>query len=239
MCGTPLTGDDRDAQLAAAREHLGAAHPELDLTDVQLRNFFERGEQIAEPAAPLPEIGPVQIIDLDASRIDDLLEFFDRDAFAGNAGWASCYCMAHHIDEGDRWDERTWQQNRADLADRIRAGRTTGTLAYVDGKLVGWCNASQLLEFPDYGHRASDGSTGAVACFIIAPAYRGHGLARRLLDGAVDQFRRRGAIAVEGFPNPNADNPASAYKGTVSLFESAGFKKADDGPPLRMRLDLA
>lgn len=219
---------------------MAEAHPDLDLTDTQLSNFLERSEVVPPPGDRRETIGTVEVVDLDTDRLDDLLGFFDGPAFAGNPGWASCYCMAHHIDEhtGDRWETRTWRDNRAALAYRVERGTTSGQLAYVDGELAGWCNASMLHAYPEYGRRASDGTVGGIACFIVAPEFRGHGLAPRLLTAAVARFRRLGARAVDAFPNPDPTSAAAAYKGTVAMFKAAGFARVEGKPPLRMRLEL-
>ena len=166
------------------------------------------------------------------------MSFFDHDAFTDNAGWASCYCVFHHFG-GDQaaWGERPADLNRGELVSRIEEGTTTGAVAYVDGKVIGWVNASPVTEYPhhaddDHGGFGAD-EVGAIACFVIAPPYRGHGIARELLDAACRQFAARGMKAVEAYPNLNADSPAAAYHGPMSLLVEAGFEQVsaeeDDG----------
>jgi GNAT superfamily N-acetyltransferase len=238
VCGHELVGGSRDEQLAAARAHFTAAHPQLELSDIQIRNFLERSDQIAPVTPRLSDaaVGDITIVDLTTDRIDDVLAFFDGDAYAGNAAWASCYCMAHHVPGGEAapdWAARTWQRNRAGIAARIEAGTTTGTLAYAGGRVVGWCNASPRSQFPDYAADAGDGvdhgRVGLVACFVIATGYRHHGVASRLLGGAIDQFRRRGFAAVEARPSPAATTEAGNYHGPLSMYLAAGF--VPEGPP--------
>jgi GNAT superfamily N-acetyltransferase len=140
--------------------------------------------------------------------------------------------MAHHVpggESGDEWAGRTWQQNRDDLAARVRAGTTTGTLAYVDGKLAGWCNASPRAAYPGDAKGPDDDRIGFVACFVISPPYRRHGLARQLLAGAVDRLTRDGMTSVQAHPGTDPQNAASSYRGTVPLFEQAGFTVVDLG----------
>src|SRR6185369_1658781 len=118
---------------------------------------------------------------------DEYLAFFDRDAFADNPRWASCYCMfnqaPHHLQS---WDTRTGSQNRASAAEFIDRGQLRGYLAYQDGKVVGWCNANRYDRYTtlDDRSKAVAGAIGVLACFIVAPAYRGQGIAARLLQAA-------------------------------------------------------
>jgi GNAT superfamily N-acetyltransferase len=237
LCGHELVGATRDEQVAVAHEHFATAHPGLELSDTQIRNYLERSDQIApvtsSGAGAETGDGEIAIVDLTADRVDDVLAFFDRHAFADNAAWASCYCMAHHVPGGEatpEWAERTWQRNRADLSARIGAGTTTGTLAYAGGRVVGWCNASPRSQFPDYAADAADGAdddrVGLVACFVIAAGYRGRGVASRLLAGAVGQFRRRRFTAVEARPAPQATTEAGNYHGPLSMYLAAGFAPA-------------
>lgn len=234
FCGASLSGDSHDAHVAASHAHFTAAHPEFNLTETQVRNYIER-EAMLEPAGePVAALGVVEEVPLTPDRLDDVLEFFDHHAFADNPGWASCYCLAHHLEEGEgtaSWGARTWQANRGELADRIRAGRTTGVLCYADGKLIGWCNTSRRNEFPHYAAGDDDHAVCVAACFIVAPAYRGHGVARRLLERAIGECSAAGVSAIEGRPHADPQWAGAAYHGTVSLFEQAGFEKVGERPP--------
>jgi GNAT superfamily N-acetyltransferase len=163
----------------------------------------------------------------------DFLAFFDDTAFTDNVGWASCYCMFHHLD-GSTWGERRWQDNRADMVGRIRAGSTTGILAYADDVVAGWVNASRLGEYPPHRHGDSrDNTTGAIVCFLVAPAYRGHGLGSLLLDAACDVLRDAGLSGVEAYPAERSAAAASAYHGTPEMYRRAGFIPAADGVVFR------
>lgn len=226
FCGATLEGPDRDAQVAAAKAHFDGAHGQMGLTAVQLRNFLEREGELTGPIDRLDRLGQVEVVPLTADRVDDVLRFFDHDAFPDNPGWAACYCMAHHVREGE-WSTRTWQQNRDDLAARIGDGRTTGVLCYVDGRLAAWCNASPRREYPEHcDGTEADRSTGYVACFVVAPPYRGHGIAKQLLDAALDVLRAQGLTAVEAGPPAEVTRQEQAYRGTVRLYEQAGFTPA-------------
>jgi GNAT superfamily N-acetyltransferase len=65
-------------------------------------------------------------------------------------------------------------------------------------------------------------------CFAVSSTARGRGVARALLNGAVDFARERGATGLEAYPvradEGEAINPESAFTGTLPIFERAGFR---------------
>jgi GNAT superfamily N-acetyltransferase len=69
------------------------------------------------------------------------------------------------------------------------------------------------------------------ACFVIAPAYRGHGIATRLLDQACAQFARDGMETAEGHPATDPESEAGAYRGPLDMYRAAGFQPVDAGDP--------
>lgn len=237
-CGAVLTGDDLDAVVEMGVGHFGEAHDQLGLNEIQIRNWVEVDQMIDGPKERLDEIGDIEIRLVSPETRDDILEFFDRRAFADNTGWGMCYCMYHHVGGGPdgEWPRRTWQENRSDLATRIDAGSTKGVVAYVDDVLAGWCNASARDQYPFRSEPPDDG-IGYVACFVVAPPYRGHGVQRALLAGAVGMLADAGFETVEGRPIREPKSAGSAFVGTLSLFESQGFEIVSDDP-LRVRLAL-
>ncbi len=177
----------------------------------------------------LPEIGEVAIQDVTPDRIADYEDFFDHHAFRDFPVWQSCYCMeTHRTQDEDAWAERTAGENRADMVKGIEQHQVTGLLAYVDGKPVGWCNYGETTRLSGLvlklGLEAADHiGVGSVACFVIAAPYRGHGIAARLLDEAVDRLRSRGVRSVEAYPAGVGDSPQGNYRGPLAMYLRAGF----------------
>lgn len=244
FCGADVDlGADRESEVAGWHAHFTEAHPNFQLTPTQVRNRIERAEMLDEPGERVEALGATEIVELSPERVDDVLDFFDRRAFADNPNWASCYCLAHHLEHGefsDEWGTRTWQQNRDELADRIRSGATSGVLCYVDGKIAGWCNSSRRDQFPHYRIGEADDQASVAACFIVSSEHRGHGIAKRLLEAAVEEAERNGLVEIDGHPHPDPQNDGSAYRGSVPLLESQGFEKVGEEAPhsvtLRRRL---
>jgi ribosomal protein S18 acetylase RimI-like enzyme len=167
----------------------------------------------------------ITIRPLSADLGDDYFRFFDGEAFSDNPGWASCYCYFPHAPHAtEKWDERTGAQNRQAVGEIIAGGTQRGFLAYVDGKVVGWCNAGLHSTFTTLDpEQAGTPPTGSIVCFVVSPAYRRRGVARELLAAVLDGFRRDGIRVVEAFPRMQASNPAEHYHGPLELYLRAGF----------------
>jgi GNAT superfamily N-acetyltransferase len=109
----------------------------------------------------------------------------------------------------------------------VKEGREPGLLAYDDGVPVGWVSVSPRV---DYGHlmrskhygpgEDDDDRTWSIACFIVHPMARRKGVAKALLDGAVEHALARGATAIEAYPHARIRD----YMGSAEMFEAAGFR---------------
>lgn len=230
-CEVVLSSDHTESLIAPVQRHFGEAHPEFELTVSNVRNYLESEDRSTGPTERLEEIGDVEIRPIGTDSGPDAIRFFDIDAFPDNHAWGACYCMFYP--RGGRanpdWGEEPWQENRSDQLARIAEGRTTGMLAYVGERVVGWCNATARSEFP--GHATGeDQGVASVVCFAVAPPYRGHGIARRLLDGVVSTFGDRGFGWLEGYPLKDPGDQRAAYHGSLDLFLGAGFEVTSDDP---------
>jgi GNAT superfamily N-acetyltransferase len=231
-CGVDVTAADLDDLVLPVRRHFDEIHPELGITEVSVLNYLEAEDRLIGPTVRLEEIGAIEIRAIGPETLDDILAFFDTEAYAGNPAWASCYCMYFHVggQSDDTWGNRTWSQNRSEQADRIAAGETTGVLAYVDGKLAGWCNATARSEFPGFATGYGDEAVGSIVCFTISPAYRDHGVAGHLLDGAISYLWSSGFNRIEGYPVAEPQARERAFPGSLALFQSKGFEVVSEDP---------
>lgn len=180
--------------------------------------------------ARLPEIGEIEVHDVTPDRVAEYQSFFDDYAFRDYPAWQSCYCMeTHRTQRDEEWAGRTAADNRRDMTGMINRGEVTALLAFVDGQPVGWCNYGETTRLAGLMHRfglqaAEHEGVGSVACFVIAAPYRGHGVASRLLEAAVDRLRNRGLTAVEGYPAAKEDSPQGNYRGPLSMYLRSGFE---------------
>lgn len=179
----------------------------------------------------LPAIGSIEVHDVTPDRVADYQHYFDDVAFRDFPSWQFCYCMeTHRTQDEEEWAQRTGADNRRDMSAMIGRREVTALLAYVDGKPVGWCNYGETTHLGGVMRKLELDATehegvGSVACFVIAAPYRGHGVATKLLDVAIDRLRARGVRAVEAYPRNEGDESAQAhYRGSLRMYEKAGFE---------------
>lgn len=132
---------------------------------------------------------------LQAAMHDEVMHFFDVIAFADNPHWAKCFCTFYLSATGDAYEARTKDANRALRSGAIRSGRANGLVAYRFGRIVGWCHAAPKNELPLLASwdaaNATDATTGAIVCFMVAPDARRQGVATTLLEAACAYLRER------------------------------------------------
>jgi GNAT superfamily N-acetyltransferase len=231
-CAALIEADDADAVahafVAHGQERHAWSYPEQAVR-TYARNYAEATERLTGGTERLSEIADVTVHPVTQDRVDDWLRFFDYDAFADNPDWASCYCLEPHVPAPPEQPERPWRDTRATVAGRLSGGTTFGYLAYVDGRPVGWVNASFRSDYGLYQPADAGGpppqSVIGVSCFVIAPPFRRHGVASALLDRVIADASARGASWVEGYPHnkPEASD-AGHFRGPRSMYEARGFE---------------
>ena len=166
---------------------------------------------------------------LDESTWDALAALFDE---GGDPRW--CWCMFYRK-RGLDWSNSTPAGNRALLRDRVDEGpRTPGLVALApDGSAVGWVSVGPRADYERLAHSRALAPIAAqpawsIVCFVVAKRARRRGVARQLLDAAIEYARSQGATLLEAYPAETDEGEripaAEAYKGTVPLFASAGFE---------------
>lgn len=173
---------------------------------------------------------------------DDLVELFGpRGAYGG------CWCMWNRLTNRE-FEAGQGDANRAALQELVDGGREPGLLAYKDGVVVGWVSVAPREEYgrimrSPVTKPIDDTPVWAITCFVIHKDHRREGVASALVDAAVEQARRHGAVAVEAYPkDPRKDEVPDIYvwQGLPRMFERAGFREVarrSESRPI-MRLDL-
>jgi ribosomal protein S18 acetylase RimI-like enzyme len=167
---------------------------------------------------------------LTPALIDDYLNFFDNTAFTDNPHWSSCYCRCYHFDHDNcDWNQTTAEENRAAVIELIKNGKMNGYLAYDNDRPIGWLNSNHRNNYSVISYDDVDESenAGSIICFIIAKEYRRKGIARLLLDTAIEEFKQQGLDFVEGYPVIDVVGDDKNYHGPLSLYYSAGFEEYD------------
>ena len=227
MCGAALAGEDIDAFSPVWMAHVAADHADLPFPEEAVRNYGEGLARITGSTERLDAIGTVEIHRVMPDRLDDWLDLFDHDVFAGKPEWSACYCSEPHLLRPDDPESNrgTWREKRAHMIERFRNGTTQGYLAYVDGRPAGWVNASMRADYGLFRRgNDEDACTVGIACFAIAPPYRGHGIAKALLDHVLTDVAARDARWVEAYPfNPDRGNDNPDFRGPRRLYDERGF----------------
>ena len=127
-------------------------------------------------------------------------------------------------------------------------------VGYLDGKPVGWCGIGPRSQFARLQRSRTiplldDRPVWSVVCFLVRAGFRRRGIARALLDGAIEYARAEGAVGLEAYPVDPAGrriDSTFAYVGTTAMFEAAGFRRMTETqsrsaglPRWLFRLDLA
>jgi GNAT superfamily N-acetyltransferase len=172
------------------------------------------------------------------------------DLFAGNATARGCWCMWFLLPSRDV--RAGWGRgNRDRFEDLVRCDNVPlGLLAYADDQPVGWCAAGPRARYATVVRSrlmtgrepAEDASVWFVPCFFVRAGSRRAGITERLLLATVEQARRHGAAAVEGFPLAGAGpHQSDRYLGTEPLFAACGFQATARPSPRRvvMRRNLS
>ena len=174
--------------------------------------------------------------------------------FGANGACAGCWCMWWRLARS-QFQKNAGAANKRAFKRLVESGAEPGVLAYAGRIAVGWCAIEPKAAYPSLARSKTknidDRPAWAVTCFFINKTHRGAGLSRRLLEAAVAQARKRGAMLVEGYPldarrrGKDGDTQKRAmdfdsFMGTADVFRRAGFVEAARPTPGRpvMRLQL-
>jgi len=168
--------------------------------------------------------------------------------FGPRGACGGCWCMAWRSEfGGKRWRASLGGPNRIAFARLVPPGEVHGVLAFEGSEPVGWCSIGPRGDFPALERSRVlqtewTPTTWSVTCFFIPTKHRGKGVATAMLEAAVELARKRGASAVEGYPQKALASGAPlpgpfAWTGVPGLFERCGFERLNpgDGRPIYVR----
>jgi GNAT superfamily N-acetyltransferase len=180
----------------------------------------------------------IQIKKLTSELVNDYIDFFDHVAFRDNDEWAGCYCVFYHWNDLLEVESKQYLASGGTCFNRelaikfIQAGTLQGYLAYVDGSVVGWCNANEKSNFdalryekwPEIWEKTdSNEKVKSIVCFTIAPNMRQKGIAMELLSRVCKDALEEGYAYVEAYPGKDESNIERNYHGPYTLYEKNGF----------------
>jgi len=146
-----------------------------------------------------------------------------------------CWCSWFRLRNVD-FQSATAASNRTVLESAVKTtaadGRAPGLVAYRDGEPIGWVSLGPRDDYERLQHSKvlapiDNKPVWSIVCFVVSKKARKQGVARALLNAAMDYAGEHGATLLEGYPVETDGQrvpAAHAYKGTVGMFEGAGFK---------------
>jgi GNAT superfamily N-acetyltransferase len=173
---------------------------------------------------------PLEIKPLTPDRLPDLAALFEQ---GGDPKW--CWCAYFRV-RGISFSNASKARHRSILETATRdgaaEGRAPGLVAYEDDAVVGWVSVGPREDYERLAYSKvlspiDDKRVWSIVCFVVGRRSRGQGVANALLDAAIDYARDHGATLMEAYPVEVAEGqrigPGEVYKGTLSMFERAGF----------------
>jgi GNAT superfamily N-acetyltransferase len=182
----------------------------------------------------------------------------DVQTIFGTRGEASrCQCQRYKLRPRESFrsfpvEERAHRLRQQTACGDRDAGTTSGLVAYLDDKPVGWCAVeprtgytgllrNNRVPWTGRAEDKTDDSVWAITCFFTRVGFRKQGISRALAGAAVDFARERGARAIEGYPIITKDVILEElHVGTLGVFAAAGFSEVSRPTPRRvvMRIDF-
>ena len=132
------------------------------------------------------------------------------------------------------------QANRADLKKLTRGDTPPGLIGYRGKVPVGWVSLGPREDYAKLKRSpvmkpVDDKPVWSIICFVVPSEYRGQGVARALLDGAVAYARKQGATLLEAYPvdKPGRSHDDFMWFGAKSMYDDAGFEEVARRKPQR------
>lgn len=162
-------------------------------------------------------------------------------------GDAGCFCM-YYRQKTSEFSDRAGATNKTLMKEIVDFGQVPGLIGYREGVPVGWVQVGPRdwygrLQRSRVTKPLDDREAWSITCFVIPKEHRRAGVARDLLQAAVDYARTQGADLVEGYPvEPRTDSVPDfwSWMGFASMFQACGFEEVARRSETRpfMRLEL-
>ena len=168
---------------------------------------------------------------LDTATWEAFVALCDRH---GGGGFGGCYCTWFHREAHSAPSdapERTADSTREFKHDLVQRGRAHAALVFDGDRAVGWAQYGSPEELPGIYHRKQYLETAKalpdyrITCVFVDRAYRGRGVARIAIAGALELIAEAGGGVVESYPRETDKriSPSFVYSMTRHVFEDAGF----------------
>ena len=183
----------------------------------------------------------IEIRKLTPELAEDYACFFDKTPHDDDVYEHKCYCVCWASADHSAGTDFSSREKRRELAIRyINSGIIQGYLAYLDGQIVGWCNANtksdclkcigwlRNMTFVNEMESSSDIKVKSIYCFTIAPDMKRKGIATKLLERVCEDAANEGYNFIEVYPNKHSDNISKGFMGPLELYKRNGFVICQD-----------
>lgn len=157
----------------------------------------------------------------------------------GDPRW--CWCQHWRLRSRDMAAAKV-PQLRELLRTQASSDEPPGLVAFDGERAVGWVSLGPRSDFQRIVlskviPKIDDRPVWSIVCFAVSESARGQGVARALLEAAINYARGRGATALEAYPvrlaaaddgTPAPIHPDAAFTGTLPMFVRAGFTVVAD-----------
>jgi GNAT superfamily N-acetyltransferase len=182
---------------------------------------------------------------------EDYVRFFDVTPHDRDVAAHKCYCVCWCSDDFAGKDFSTAEKRRRAAYAYVEDSSLQGYLAYLGGKVVGWCNANtkadclrcaswrRFMDFVPLEEPGSGIKVKSVFCFVIAPELKRKGLATLLLERVITDAALEGFDFVEAYPFKENSYQSSDFGGYADMYRKSGFDvslEAEQGLVMRKRL---
>ncbi len=184
--------------------------------------------------------GRITIHPVTAQRWGDVEAIFNAKGCSVARG---CWCMYYRRSGAApalRAGTSRAQANRGELRALVERGKTPGLIAYRNKMPVGWISLGPREDYAKLRRSpvmkpVDDARVWSIVCFVVPAEFRGEGVARALLDGALAYAKRHGATLIEAYPvdRPERGRDDAMWFGAMSMYDAAGFEEVARRKPYR------
>lgn len=179
----------------------------------------------------------IEIKKLSPELTDDFMSAFDNPSFFLSPGLSfGCYCTWYNWtdeleNERSKCDDKAKKGFKRNLAvSLIKNGKLNGFMAYLNGSVVGWCNAGPKQNYERlcresvwWAESTGNEKTLSIVCYVVHPDMQRKGIATSLLKAVCEEASKSGYDCIEAYPGINKDGTPS-YHGNYSMYTKQGFE---------------
>lgn len=179
---------------------------------------------------------------LSPEMVNDYIDLFNKRGFMDGDMNKGCYCVWHHWTDQHEHERSKLPENEQPFVKRdyaiklIQEGTLNGFVAYLDDRLVGFCNADHKENYYRHSRNnrpdlwmglADDDKVLAIVCYVVDVGMRGKGVATALLEGVCKYAAENGFDYIEAYPSLGGFH-STHCGGPFSMYEKQGFSLLDN-----------